>query len=76
MVRYYNKGGFTWGGNNFVPPSYPQHQITWWGIYNEYNINFAAGIGAVIQTGMRRYSFASTTTVYLVCSAVFAVALR
>ncbi len=39
LVRYYNKGGFTWGGNNFVSPSYPQHQITWWGIYNEYNIN-------------------------------------
>ena len=39
LVRYYNKGGFTWGGKNFVSPSSPQHQITWWGIYNEYNIN-------------------------------------
>ena len=39
LVTYYNKGGFTWGGKNFVSPSYPQHQITWWGIYNEYNIN-------------------------------------
>lgn len=39
LVRYYNKGGFTWGGKDFVSPSYPQHTITWWGIYNEYNIN-------------------------------------
>jgi hypothetical protein len=39
LVRYYNKGGFTWGGKSFVSPSYPQHPITWWGIYNEYNIN-------------------------------------
>jgi len=39
LVRYYNKGGFAWGGTNFVSPSYPQHPITWWGIYNEYNIN-------------------------------------
>jgi hypothetical protein len=38
LVRYYNKGGFTWGGKNFVSPSYPQRKITWWGIYNEYNI--------------------------------------
>ncbi len=39
LVRYYNKGGFTWGGKSFVSSSYPQHPITWWGIYNEYNIN-------------------------------------
>jgi hypothetical protein len=39
LVRYYNKGGFTWGGKSFVSPSYPQRPITWWGIYNEYNIN-------------------------------------
>lgn len=39
LVRYYNKGGFTWGGSTFVAPSYPQHPITWWGIFNEYNIN-------------------------------------
>jgi hypothetical protein len=39
LVRYYNKGGFTWGGTTFVSPSYPQHPITWWGIFNEYNIN-------------------------------------
>jgi hypothetical protein len=39
LVRYYNKGGFTWGGENFVSRSYPQRTITWWGIYNEYNIN-------------------------------------
>lgn len=41
LVRYYNKGGFTWGASQtkFVSPSYPQHTITWWGIFNEYNIN-------------------------------------
>jgi hypothetical protein len=39
LVRYYNKSGFTWGGTTFVSPSYPQHSITWWGIFNEYNIN-------------------------------------
>jgi hypothetical protein len=39
LVKYYNAGGFPWGGTNFVSPSYPAHKITWWGIYNEYNIN-------------------------------------
>ena len=39
LVRYYNKGGFISGGKTFVSPSYPQHPITWWGIFNEYNIN-------------------------------------
>ena len=37
LVRYYNKGGFTWGGTTFQSAS--PHPITWWGIYNEYNIN-------------------------------------
>ena len=37
LVRYYNKGGFTVGGTLYKSPSaYP---ITWWGIYNEPNIN-------------------------------------
>ena len=39
LVRYYNKAGFIWGGTTFVAPSYPLHPITWWGIFNEYNIN-------------------------------------
>jgi hypothetical protein len=41
LVRYYNTGGFTWGPSQtkVVSPSYPQRKITWWGIYNEYNIN-------------------------------------
>jgi len=39
LVKYYNKGGFSWGGTTFVAPSYPQLPITWWGIFNEYNIN-------------------------------------
>jgi hypothetical protein len=38
LVRYYNlPTGFTWGGKQFQSPS--SHPITWWGIYNEYNIN-------------------------------------
>ena len=37
LVRYYNTGGFTWAGTTFKSKS-PNH-ITWWGIYNEYNIN-------------------------------------
>jgi hypothetical protein len=37
LVRYYNTGGFTWGGQLFASPS--PHHITWWGIFNEYNIN-------------------------------------
>ncbi len=41
LVKYYNAGGFTWGPSQtkFVSRSYPQRKITWWGIYNEYNIN-------------------------------------
>jgi hypothetical protein len=40
LVKYYNKGGFTWGtaGTKFASPN-PQRHITWWGIFNEYNIN-------------------------------------
>jgi hypothetical protein len=37
LVRYYNTGGFDWGGTHFQSAS-TQH-ITWWGIFNEYNIN-------------------------------------
>lgn len=37
MVRYYNKGGFDYGGQHFESPS--NTPITWWGIFNEYNIN-------------------------------------
>jgi len=33
LVRYYNKGGFTWGGQKFVSPS--STTITYWGILNE-----------------------------------------
>jgi hypothetical protein len=36
LVRYYNKGGFTWGGQTFVSPS--AQPITWWGIFNEPNL--------------------------------------
>jgi putative glycosyl hydrolase len=39
LVRYYDKGGFTANGQNYVSPSYPADTITWWGIYNEPNIN-------------------------------------
>lgn len=37
LVRYYNKGGFDWGGKHFQSPS--SYPITWWGIFNEPNIN-------------------------------------
>lgn len=37
MVRYYNKGGFDWGGTHFQSPS--GTPITWWGIFNEFNGN-------------------------------------
>lgn len=38
LVSYYNTAtGFTWGGKTFKSPS--THHITWWGIFNEYNIN-------------------------------------
>ncbi len=37
LVRYYNTGGFTWGGQLFKSAS--PNRITWWGIFNEYNIN-------------------------------------
>jgi hypothetical protein len=37
MVRYYNAGGFTAPDGKHASPS-PYH-ITWWGIYNEPNIN-------------------------------------
>ena len=40
LVRYYNTGGFTSGDGVFhVSPAYPGETITWWGIYNEPNIN-------------------------------------
>ena len=40
LVRYYNTGGFTSGDGAFhISPAYPQDVITWWGIYNEPNIN-------------------------------------
>lgn len=37
LVRYYNTGGFMWGGQLFKSAS--ANRITWWGIFNEYNIN-------------------------------------
>lgn len=37
LVLYYNKGGFTANGQSYVSPS--PNPITWWGIYNEPNIN-------------------------------------
>jgi hypothetical protein len=37
LVRYYNTGGFTWGGQLIKSAS--PNRITWWGIFNEYNIN-------------------------------------
>jgi hypothetical protein len=37
LVKYYNKGGFDWGGQHFQSPS--GLPITWWGIFNEPNGN-------------------------------------
>jgi hypothetical protein len=39
LVRYYDTGGFTANGQTYVSPAYPADTITWWGIYNEPNIN-------------------------------------
>jgi hypothetical protein len=40
LVQYYNTGGFTANSQLFVSPAYAQgEKITWWGIYNEPNIN-------------------------------------
>ena len=39
LVQYYNTGGFIANGQTYVSPSYPTDTITWWGIYNEPNIN-------------------------------------
>jgi len=39
LVRYYNTGGFMADGQAYVSPAYPTDKITWWGIYNEPNIN-------------------------------------
>jgi hypothetical protein len=37
LVRYYNTGGFTAPDGMHVSPS--PHHVTWWGIYNEPNVN-------------------------------------
>lgn len=37
LVRYYNTGGFDVAGTHFQSPG--SQPITWWGIFNEYNIN-------------------------------------
>jgi len=37
LVRYYNAGGFTWGGTHFQSAS--SNHITWWSIFNEPNLN-------------------------------------
>jgi uncharacterized protein (TIGR03437 family) len=41
LVRYYNQGGFDAGGVHYQSPT-PYH-ITWWGIFNEPNINGLSG---------------------------------
>lgn len=37
IVKYYNKGGFTVGSTHFQSAS--SYPITWWGVFNEFNIN-------------------------------------
>ena len=46
LVSYYNTGGFTWGGKLFQSAS--PNKITWWGIFNEYNINGLAPADYVV----------------------------
>jgi hypothetical protein len=37
LVRFYNTGGFDWGGKHFQSAS--SNHITWWAIFNEPNLN-------------------------------------
>ncbi|HSZ61982.1 MAG TPA: glycosyl hydrolase [Terriglobales bacterium] len=39
LVQYYDTGGFTANDQTYVSAAYPTDTITWWGIYNEPNIN-------------------------------------
>ena len=39
LVRYYNTGGFVANGLIYSSPNFPADTVTWWGIYNEPNIN-------------------------------------
>jgi len=39
LVEYYNTGGFMANGQTYVSAAWPNDKITWWGIYNEPNIN-------------------------------------
>jgi hypothetical protein len=39
LVEYYSTGGFTAPDGPHVSPAWPTDTITWWGIYNEPNIN-------------------------------------
>jgi hypothetical protein len=40
LVQYYDTGGFTADSTPYVSPAYAKGEIvTWWGIYNEPNIN-------------------------------------
>jgi len=39
LVQYYTAGGFSANGQTYVSAAYPNDKITWWGIYNEPNIN-------------------------------------
>jgi len=50
LVRYYNTGGFMDGATSYVSTAWPNAKITWWGIYNEPNIN--NGLSAQQYTDM------------------------
>lgn len=39
LVQYYSMGGFSANGQTYVSPAYPGDTISWWGIYNEPNVN-------------------------------------
>jgi hypothetical protein len=40
LVQYYNTNGFTANGQTYISPASAQgYNVTWWGIYNEPNLN-------------------------------------
>lgn len=49
LVEYYDTGGFTVDGTQYLSPGYANGEtITWWGIYNEPNINNSLTAGQYV----------------------------
>jgi len=50
LVEYYNTGGFTVGSTLYQSPAWAQgHTVTWWGIYNEPNINNSLAVSDYVN---------------------------